>query len=182
MNFEEHLAFPLFLVLIELFPSPEPIGRFITKNVGHWSHIRVEELVADVAKQQRLAARKREESGGGLRKHSARTRTLSDETYNGEDEAAAAAAGDGAVRLEQQLESMPEGGAHGVRRAAAARPKTRLNLHGGPLEPNRAQEGRVRSESQEKKGEKRVIYYRERGEYERLRANKKYIYTPITKR
>jgi hypothetical protein len=68
----------------------------------------VTELVADVAKQQRLAARKRHESGGGLRNHSsARSQTLSDETWTEEDEAAAGAVG--AVGLEQQLESMSEG-------------------------------------------------------------------------
>jgi hypothetical protein len=56
MNFAEYLAFPLFLVLIQIFPSLEPLGRFIARNVGHWGQIRVNELVAAVQLEENKIA------------------------------------------------------------------------------------------------------------------------------
>jgi len=57
MNFAEYLAFPLFLILIEIFPALEPVGRYLTSNIGHWATIRAHELRGDFVRGRKDGAR-----------------------------------------------------------------------------------------------------------------------------
>jgi len=50
VNFAEYLVFPLLLVLTEIFPSLEPVARFLTANVANWSELRAREIEAEHSK------------------------------------------------------------------------------------------------------------------------------------
>jgi hypothetical protein len=45
MNFGEFFYFPLLLLMIEIFPSLEPMGRNLANNITNWAQLRINELM-----------------------------------------------------------------------------------------------------------------------------------------